>query len=88
MTSNQKLRNSQMRQLNLLATLPLALLLAGCATTAGVVKPEVVDNGCSWAKPIIVSGDDVLTDGTAKQILEHDQTGAKVCGWKPNKVKK
>jgi len=36
------------------------LLLAGCATTG------VGINGCDWAKPIYVSQDDVLTDGTAK----------------------
>lgn len=24
----------------------------------------------------------VLTDATAKQVLAHDETGAKLCGWK------
>ena len=51
------------------------LLLSGCATTGAVT------NGCEWAKPIYVSQEDVLTDGTAKQILTHDETGKQVCGW-------
>lgn len=51
------------------------LLLAGCATTGPAT------NGCEWAKPIYVSQDDVLTDGTAKQILSHDETGKAICGW-------
>jgi hypothetical protein len=29
-----------------------------------------------------ISKADVLTDGTARQILAHDETGAKLCGWK------
>lgn len=52
-----------------------ALLLAGCATTGAGI------NGCDWAKPIYVSQDDVLTDGTARQILTHDETGKAICGW-------
>jgi len=45
----------------------------------------VIDNGCSWAKPIYVSKDDVLTDPTAKAIRDHDETGKRICGWKPKK---
>jgi hypothetical protein len=30
-----------------------------------------------------VSPDDVLTDPTAKAIRSHDNTGARICGWKP-----
>lgn len=51
------------------------LLLSGCAT----VGPAT--DQCDWAKPIYVSQDDVLTDGTAKQILTHDETGKAICGW-------
>ena len=32
---------------------------------------------------VIVSPEDVLTDGTARQIVAHDETGAKLCGWEP-----
>lgn len=58
--------------------LPLILPLAGCATTGHAP----VSNGCEWAKPILVSPKDVLTDETAKQILAYDETGAQLCGWR------
>ena len=84
MTSKTKRLPCRMRLLSGSLTLILPLLLASCATTAGLDRPVVNDNGCSWAKPIYVSGQDVLTDGTAKQIRDHDETGARICGWKPN----
>lgn len=40
---------------------------------------------CGPWKPIYVSSDDVLTDSTAKAVLQHDETGAKLCGWKPTR---
>lgn len=43
----------------------------------------IVDNGCAWAKPIYVSKADKLTDGTADQILAHNMTGSRLCGWVP-----
>lgn len=42
----------------------------------------VIDNCTPWA-PIYVSKQDVLTDATAKAILRYDETGAKLCEWKP-----
>lgn len=45
--------------------------MAGCATTSD----------CDWAAPILPSRADVLTPGTARQILAHNETGARVCGW-------
>lgn len=56
--------------------LPLILPLASCATIGH-------SDGCDWDRAIYVSPKDSLTDPTAKQILEHNKTGAKVCGWKP-----
>ncbi|WP_263846913.1 hypothetical protein [Sedimentimonas flavescens] len=38
-------------------------------------------DACGWVKPIHPSRADVLTDGTARQILTHNLTGDKVCGW-------
>ena len=69
----------------------LASLLASCATTGPATEPEsqvitrtrIVDTGCDWTKPIMVSKADVLTDGTADQIRAHNETGAKRCNWKP-----
>lgn len=51
------------------------LLMSGCAT--------ITKNSCDWAAPIRPSVSDHLTDGTARQILEHNLTGQKLCGWKP-----
>ena len=36
---------------------------------------------CLIAHPIYISPDDKLTDPTARQILDHDDTGRKLCGW-------
>ena len=52
------------------------LCLAGCQSL-----PHSVHDFCTLGKPILVSKQDVLTDGTAKQIQSHDETGAKLCGW-------
>lgn len=66
----------------------LGPLLTSCATT-GPTEPEVqiqtkiVDTSCQWGRPIYVDKADVLTDATAKQILSHNLSGAKKCGWKP-----
>jgi hypothetical protein len=49
------------------------------------VKTRIVDTACDWTKPIYVDNSDVLTDGTARQILAHNLAGAKACGWKPRK---
>lgn len=68
----------------LLLLLPLAVLLQSCATTgAGTEPPVIVDNGCKWARPIYVSKADRLTDQTADQILAHNMTGQRLCGWQP-----
>jgi hypothetical protein len=37
---------------------------------------------CAWVRPIYTSQTDELTDGTAKQILAHNETGVEICGWK------
>lgn len=68
-------------------TLTLLLLLATSAMTVGCGERRavVIDNGCSWAKPIYVSPDDVLTDPTARAIRDHDETGKRICGWQPKK---
>ncbi len=65
-----------------------ALALAGCP--APIQQPvqvgtrtKVIDTGCGWTRPIYLDKTDVLSDATARAILEHNQTGAKNCGWKP-----
>jgi hypothetical protein len=65
------------------------LWMSGCAVGNETKPPEVVtrtkvvDTACQWVKPIYPSAADVLTDGTAKQIVDHNETGEKRCGWKP-----
>ena len=49
-------------------------LLVACAQAPG----PVADTACLWVKPIYLSPSDVLTTGTAAQILDHDEK------WKAN----
>lgn len=57
-----------------------AALLSGCGTAG-----HVATDGCEWVRPILVSREDRLTEGTAEAILTHNLTGAEVCGWRPAK---
>jgi len=43
----------------------LGFALSGCAAPGGVD---------AWVKPIYISKDDRLTEGTAKQVLIHNET--------------
>jgi predicted small secreted protein len=69
----------------ILTVLILATLLTACATNGRGIneviesKPVIIDTGCKWIQPIYVSKKDVLTDGTARQILAHDEIWAKNC---------
>lgn len=59
------------------------LLLASCALMAGcVTKPVVKPAPCAGWAAIYPSRADVLTDGTAKQILAHDRHGEAIGCWK------
>lgn len=58
----------------------LAVLLSGCATNGRAIDvPSVVDSACEWVLPIYISSRDVLTPGTARQILNHNETLEKNC---------
>ena len=57
-----------------LAGLVLMLFMGGCVSGSGI------NSGCEWSAPIFVSKDDVLTDGTARAILVHNETWLAVCG--------
>lgn len=50
----------------------IAILTAGCATDSRPTE-------CFWAEPIRPSRADVLTDGTARQILTHNETWERLC---------
>lgn len=60
---------------SLLAASLLALSLTNCTATGPATEAQ-----CVWAKPILVSKADILTEGTARQILEHNRTWKAVCG--------
>lgn len=53
------------------------ILLAGCAT-GGPVQSDP----CGPWRPILVTPRDALERGTAADILTHNETGARLCGWK------
>lgn len=57
----------------LLATL---ILLTACSSAG-----PVTDGFCAVSSPIMVSKRDSLTDGTARQILAHNEFGRVKCGW-------
>lgn len=59
--------------------LMMVLLLAGCGTSFLATESKVVDTSCSWAKVILVSKKDSLTDGTARQVLAHNELVQKNC---------
>ena len=54
----------------------LAVCLAGCAT-----EPLAQIGGCDWVTPIRPSRQDQFSDGTSIQILRHNETGVRLCGW-------
>lgn len=54
------------------------LLLPSCGMLGHATKP-IPTNGCEWVTPILVSKQDVLTDGTAKQVLTLDKNWAANC---------
>lgn len=57
---------------NLIALLSIAVLTSGCATS-----------NCAGWRQINPSRNDVLTEGTAKQILGHNEFGERQDCWKP-----
>ena len=56
-----------------IAAIAAAVVLCACAGPG-----PAVDTACVWVTPILVSGADRLTTGTAVQILRHNAT------WKAN----
>ena len=55
-----------------------AVLSAGCG-----IDPWGLRDNCYWAEPIRPSSADVLTDETLKQIVAHNEIGARLCAWQP-----
>ena len=63
------LERRTLRALMLIGTLTL---LTSCANTGS-------GTSCAWMRPIYISKDDVLTEGTARAILAHNEAWAAVC---------
>lgn len=54
--------------------LAMVALLSGCALGGPVT------DACLVTSPIWISRADVLSDGTARQVLQHNETWADLCG--------
>lgn len=39
----------------------------------------VIDTGCAWVQPILISKKDVLTDETARAVLTHNESWEAAC---------
>lgn len=59
--------------MRMLTPFVILTLLTGCAATGS--------GGCEMWRPILIGADDSLTAETARQILAHNLTGQRICGW-------
>lgn len=69
-----KLRNKKINLKQTLLVLPLVMLLASCLTNGNVTT-----DSCSLLDPILIHDDDRLTNGTARQILIHNESWEELC---------
>lgn len=60
----------------MLGLLGLVILLPSCSGGGG-------GSFCLTARPIYVASQDAMTPETARAILAHNETGARLCGWEP-----
>jgi len=61
----------------LTVALLMSFVVTGCETTPPIRHPDF----CATAAPIFISKADVISDRTARRILEHNLSGRKLCGW-------
>jgi len=61
-----------------LTMLALATLLSGCAGSGAA-------DYCAPWRPIRVAAEDVLGEATARDVLAHNLTGRRLCGWEPTR---
>lgn len=71
----------------LLLCLTVPLLVSCASNGKGIEKINVIDTACSWVKPIYISKDDVLTDGTARQILANNRAYMSSCKLKNDTIR-
>ena len=60
---------------------PTALILTAVLSAGCGIDPRDLWDNCYWAEPIRLSRADVLTYETLKQIVAHNEIGARLCGW-------
>lgn len=53
----------------------MVMPLAGCAISGAVTSAGY----CDVTQPILISKKDALTEGTARQILSHNETWKSIC---------
>lgn len=58
------------------------LLLASLTLLPACATGGVVTEMCAPWRPILVSRDDDMTRPTSEALLAHNETGARLCGWK------
>ena len=61
----------------------IAMLVLIAVSTAGCATDPTLRSDCDWAQPIKPSRQDVLSRRTKEQIAAHNETGARLCGWRP-----
>jgi hypothetical protein len=62
-----------------MAMLLISFAVTGCET---MTKSETAQpDFCATSQPIFDSKVDVISDATARAILQHNLTGRKLCGW-------
>lgn len=59
----------------------LTVLASGCTTGLAT------ETGCAAFRPIYLTGAEIeaLTDESVAQVLAHNNTGARLCGWRAAK---
>ncbi len=70
-----------MRSMPLFALCLLLPLMSSCSSSP--IRPAVLDKGCSWTKPILISRQDRLTNSTKRQILAFNLTRQQICSPSP-----
>jgi hypothetical protein len=67
-----------------MGVLAMSCAVTGCETMTKEkeIREATTDSTyCNTAKPIYIRKSDVISDETARQILEHNLTGKALCGW-------
>ncbi len=64
-----------MKRIATLLVLTMLPCISGCTIVGAAADP------CVGWKPLLVHDDDKMTPLTERQVLDHNEHGAKECGW-------